>query len=76
MALDIEKILRFDKISGAEKGKKINQFKEVLIKEFGHLSNIDPRILKGKNLIRVFWSIVNPENIDQIEYFVNDHTGI
>lgn len=75
-AIDIERRLKFDEISGAEKGRKANQFKEVLTKEFGYFSSIDPKILKGKNLIRVFWSIVNPENIDQIEYFVNDHIGL
>lgn len=72
-ALSIDKILLFESMSGIEKGKKITAFKEKLIREYGHISSIDPKVLKGKNLNRVFWAIVTPDNLDQIEYFINDN---
>jgi hypothetical protein len=66
-------MLLFEGISGVEKGKKITVFKERLIREYGHLSSVPSNILKGKNLSRVFWAIVNPDNLDQIEYFISDN---
>jgi len=72
-AFEIESRLSFKHLSGAEKGRSILEFKNILIKEYASYSSIDPKILKGKNLSRVLWSILNPENIEQIEYFVNDH---
>ena len=72
-AFEIEEILSFKHLSGAEKGRRIMEFKNILIKEYAGYSSVDPKILKGKNLGRVFWSILNPENIEQIEYFVNDY---
>jgi len=66
-AFAIEGLLSFKHLSGAEKGRSINK------KEYAGYSRIDPKVLKGKNLSRVFWSILNPENIEQIEYFVNDY---
>ncbi len=72
-AFEIEELLSFKHLSGAEKGRRIMELKNILIKEYAGYSSIDPKILKGKNLGRVFWSILNPENIEQIEYFVNDY---
>ena len=72
-AFEIEELLTFKHLSGVEKGRSIMEFKNILIKEYAGYSRIDPKILKGKNLGRVFWSILNPENIEQIEYFVNDY---
>ena len=72
-AFEIEEILAFKHLSGAKKGRRIMEFKNTLIKEYAGYSSIDPKILKGKSLGRVFWSILNPENIEQIEYFVNDY---
>ena len=72
-AFEIESLLSFKHLSGAERGRNILEFKNILINEYASYSSIDPKILKGKNQSRVFWSILNPENIEQIEYFVNDH---
>ncbi|NJD01687.1 MAG: nucleotidyl transferase AbiEii/AbiGii toxin family protein [Ruminiclostridium sp.] len=72
LALELDKLLEFGSETGIAKGKKINEFKEILLKEYGHLTDIDVKILKGKSLKRVFWIIVDVDNIDQLEYFVND----
>jgi len=72
-AFEIESLLSFRHLSGADRGRNILEFKNILIREYASYSIIDPKILKGKSPSRIFWSILTPENIDQIEYFVNDH---
>ena len=43
LALELDKLLEFGSETGIAKGKKINEFKEILLKEYGHLTDI------GKN---------------------------
>lgn len=66
-ALIIEEKLEFDYLSGKEKGQKIRQVRENLIEKFGENSVIPAKILKGKDLKRVFWAIMNINNLDEIE---------
>ena len=74
-ALELEKILRLEKYSGIEKGNKTGELREILIKEYSIYSTINPKILKGKNLNRVFWSIVNQDNIKEMEALLFENTG-
>lgn len=66
-SLDIERRLAMNHLSGREKGLKIREARERLIQEFGSYSDISPRILKGKNLKRVFWAVADVDNLDEIE---------
>lgn len=75
-AFEVEEILLFKHLSGAEKGRHIAAFRDIFIKEYAGYSSINPKILKGKSLERVLWSVLNPENIEQIEYFINDYVRL
>lgn len=66
-ALEIEAKLALDQYAGKEKGDKIKELRRELIQEFGSYSSIAPEILKGKNLRRVFWAIVDIDNLGEIE---------
>ena len=66
----IDQMLQFDHLSGAEKGRQIASFREQFIKEYGDLTGIDPKILKGKRLNRIFWAVADLDNLDEIERFV------
>ena len=66
-ALIIEEKLEFSHLSGREKGQKIRHVRENLIEKFGENSVIPVKILKGKDLKRVFWAIMNINNFDEIE---------
>lgn len=70
-ALDIEKKVEFEPLSGKERGQTIRQTREWLINEFGSYSDIMPNILKGKDVKRVFWSVVDIDNISDIEKYIN-----
>lgn len=59
-------------MSGKEKGNKIRKLREKLIQEFGTYSAISPQILKGKNLKRVFWSVVDVDNLEDIEKMLEE----
>ncbi len=63
----IEEKLEFSYLSGKEKGQKIRRVGEQLIEKFGKNSVIPAKILKGKDLKRVFWAIMNINNLDKIE---------
>lgn len=69
--LNMEERLNFSEYSGKEKGQMIKKVREGLVQEFASYSAIPPQILKGKNLKRVFWAIVDIDNIVEIEDFVN-----
>ena len=66
-ALEIEKKLGMEHLSGPEKGQKIRELRNQLIQEFGKDSVIPASTLKGKDLKRVFWAVVNIDNLNKIE---------
>ena len=66
-ALEIEKKLGMEHLSGPEKGQKIRELRNQFIQEFGKDSVIPASTLKGKDLKRVFWAIVNIDNLNKIE---------
>jgi len=69
-ALNIDKVLQFNHLSGQEKGQKIAAFREKFIEKYGHLAGMDAKILKGKKLSRIFWAVVTPNNLDELEDYV------
>lgn len=66
-ALEIEKKLGMEHLSGPEKGQKIRELRNQFIQESGKDSVIPASTLKGKDLKRVFWAIVNIDNLNKIE---------
>lgn len=66
-ALEIEKKLGMEHLSGLEKGQKIRKLRNQFIQEFGKDSVIPASTLKGKDLKRVFWAVVNIDNLNKIE---------
>lgn len=66
-ALEFEKKLGMEHLSGPEKGQKIRELRNQFIQEFGKDSVIPASTLKGKDLKRVFWAIVNIDNLNKIE---------
>lgn len=69
-ALEIEKKLGMEHLSGPEKGQKIRELRNQFIQEFGKDSVIPASTLKGKDLKRVFWAIVNIDNLNKIERMI------
>lgn len=70
-AMSIEERLMFRDFTGKEKGQIIRKVRDGLIQEFYSYSTISPQILKGKNIKRVFWAIVDADNILEIEKLVD-----
>ncbi|MBC7766261.1 MAG: nucleotidyl transferase AbiEii/AbiGii toxin family protein [Hyphomonadaceae bacterium] len=68
-AFELETLLDL-KLSGLEKGRKVKELRDILISSFSSYSVLDAKILKGKNLKRVFWAVVNIENIRVIEEII------
>lgn len=66
-ALEIEEKLKMDQLTGKEKGQNIRRVREELIQKFGKDSVLPVNTLKGKDLRRVFWSVANADNLDEIE---------
>lgn len=66
-ALEIEKKIGMEHLSGPEKGQKIRKLRNQFIQEFGKDSVIPASTLKGKDLKRVFWAVVNIDNLNKIE---------
>lgn len=66
-ALRIEECLELRNLSGREKGNKIKEIRENLIREFGSYSSISAQILKGKNIKRIFWAVADLDNLDEIQ---------
>lgn len=65
-ALEIEKLLDLSAYEGKEKGNKTKEIRQMLIQEFGSYSKIPSNILKGKNLKRILWAIVDKDNLEKI----------
>jgi len=65
-ALEIDKLLRFENLEGKERGAKIKEVMQMFLKEFGSYSCIDIKELKGKRPSRMFWAVVNKDNVDVI----------
>lgn len=70
-AIKLEERLKFNNYTGKEKGQMIRKVRDGLIQEFSSYSAIPPQILKGKNPKRVFWAIVDVDNILEIEKIVD-----
>lgn len=66
-ALSIERMLELSQYEGREKGAKVKEIREMLIREFASYSAIPANILKGKNLKRILWAIVDKDNLDAIQ---------
>lgn len=66
-ALSIERMLELSQYEGREKGAKVKEIREMLIQEFASYSTIPANILKGKNLRRILWAIVDKDNLDDIQ---------
>lgn len=71
--LEIDKILKFENINGPARGQVINLIRDKFILEFSGNSNMEVKILKAKNLNRVFWEIFNIEDAERINYFINNN---
>ncbi len=65
-ALSIEKMLELKQYEGKERGAKIKEIREMMIGEFASYSVIPANILKGKNLKRILWAVVDKDNLDDI----------
>lgn len=66
-ALAIEEKLGMEHLTGKERGQKIREIRETMIQKFGTNSVIASKILKGKDIKRVFWAVVDADNLDEIE---------
>lgn len=60
-------MLELSQYEGREKGAKVKEIREMLIREFASYSTIPANILKGKNLKRILWAIVDKDNLDAIQ---------
>ena len=65
-ALAIEELLELNRYEGKVKGSKTKEIRQMLIQEFESYSAIPANILKGKNLKRIFWAIVDKDNLEEI----------
>lgn len=65
-ALALEEMLELNQYDGKEKGNKIKEIRQMLVQEFASYSAIPANILKGKNLKRILWAIVDKDNVDEI----------
>jgi hypothetical protein len=66
-ALSIEKMLDLDQYNGKEKGTKVREIREMLIREFASYSALPANVLKGKNLKRILWAVADKDNLDEIQ---------
>ncbi|MBB2184653.1 nucleotidyl transferase AbiEii/AbiGii toxin family protein [Lachnospiraceae bacterium MD1] len=71
-AIEIERLLQFDGLEGKERGAKIKAIKQTIQERFGSYSCIDVKELKGKRPVRIFWAIVNKDNIDEIRKSIEE----
>ena len=71
-SLKLQNDISLKHLTGISKGAKNNELRNILIDSFGEYSSIPLKVLKGKNPVRIFWSVVNRENIDEIEKLVFD----
>lgn len=61
------KKIRYGAFIGTRKRTKIRKLRNQFIQEFGKDSVIPASTLKGKDLKRVFWAVVNIDNLNKIE---------
>lgn len=73
-ALEIGRMLDFENLEGKERGSKMKEIRLMLQKEFGSYSCIDVKELKGKRPIRMFWAVVNKDNLDEIRKKLKENT--
>jgi hypothetical protein len=66
-ALYIENRLELNEYSGKAKGLKAKELREMLIYKFAAYSDLSPNVLKGKRLNRIFWSVINKDNVFEIK---------
>lgn len=66
-SFEIEKILSFDNLEGKERGFKMKEIRLMLSTEFASYSCIDIKELKGKRPIRMFWAVINKDNVMDIK---------
>ena len=66
-SLKLQNDISLKHLTGISKGAKNNELRKILIDSFGEHSSIPTKVLKGKNPVRIFWSVINKENIDEIE---------
>jgi hypothetical protein len=59
-----ERSLEFDDLQGAEKGRLARRFREEFSKDFEKYSDYPAKVLKGKSPARIFWAVVNTDNVD------------
>ncbi len=74
-SLKLQNDISIKHLKGISKGIKNDELRTVLIDSFGENSSIPIKVLKGKNPVRIFWSVVNKENINEIENTVIDCIG-
>ncbi len=66
-AIRIENWLELSHLTGKEKGLRVREIRETMIREFSSYSAIPAQILKGKSIKRIFWAVVDIDNIDEIQ---------
>lgn len=71
-ALKLQNEFSLNTLTGITKGSKNNELRNMLIDSFGKYSRIPVKILKGKNPVRIFWSVVDSKNINDIEKTIYD----
>lgn len=74
-AFEVAELCKLHKYAGIARGDAERKIKEKLIANF-NATDISGKILKGKNLVRVYWAIVSPDNIHQITDFFTDELKI
>ncbi len=75
-AFILDNLLLFKDISGKEKGDKIVNLKECLINRYYSCSSMNIKVLRGKSLNRIFWSILNPLTIEELDEFIKENIRI
>lgn len=72
----MENVLLFKNLSGKEKGDMIAKTRSQMIDTYSSCSPIDAKVLKGKSLNRIYWSILSPLNVDEIDKFIQEKIRI
>lgn len=75
-AFSMENVLLFKNLSGKEKGDMIAKTRSQMIDTYSSCSPIDAKVLKGKSLNRIYWSILSPLNVDEIDKFIQEKIRI
>lgn len=61
-----ERAVEFGAVTGEDRGKLIKRFKEKFLQKFGSRGLYPPKILKGKNPVRMLWAILTPKNMEEV----------